>query len=140
MNVSFEGPLTKSGRKCCTLTIKPASPWGLQPKIHFSLKEDSFQRSCREINVVCPERYRDTFIDNLFKNHIFVERLPSALLRKRSTLLSPGQAFLDSAWLSRDWPSRSWSAKGCCCFSNTPSPSRVSSQLPSTLDEPGSVR
>lgn len=49
-----------------------------------------------------------------------MEHLPSALLRKRSTLLSPGQAFLDSTWLSRDWPSRSWSAKGCCCFSNTP--------------------
>lgn len=60
---------------------------GLQPTLCCSFPKDFFQRS---LSLVCPARYRDTFIDTIFKDVslLYVKRLPSALLRKQPTLLS----------------------------------------------------
>lgn len=58
-------PAHQLAPRSATLATKPASPWGRQPNLGFSL-EDSLKRSCREIQRVCPERYRDTFLDETF--------------------------------------------------------------------------
>lgn len=85
-----------------TLSLKPSSRRVFSRHFAALFPKESFQRS---LSLVCPARYRDSFIDTLFKDLslylslslslspplslLYVKRLPSALLRKQSTLLSP---------------------------------------------------
>lgn len=109
---------TSLAERVCTLTVKLASPWGLPPATCFPLKQDSFKMSCREINTVCPEGYRDTFIGIIFRTYLYVERLPSALVKKQLALSSPGQASPRGARRTR-------AAKGGCFSPTSPPLSRV---------------
>lgn len=87
--------LTSLSESSGPLKIKPASLWGLQPNLCLSLSKILCKgHSCRDIPRVCPERYRDTFIKFFKKNvsFLYVKHLPSALLRKRLTLLSSGSS------------------------------------------------
>lgn len=72
---------------------------GLQPKLCFS-KRILFRSRAETSVLICPKRYRDTFIDKIFKNcsfpkkkkktvaFLYVKSLPSALLRKECPLVT----------------------------------------------------
>lgn len=57
--------------------------------------------SCREIDTVCPERYRDTFIGIIFKNTSSCGASPQCLSEEAVGALVTGPGVPRGAWRTR---------------------------------------
>lgn len=57
--------------------------------------------SCREIDTVCPERYRDTFIGTIFKNTSSCRASPQCLSEEAVGALVTGPGVPRGAWRAR---------------------------------------